>query len=256
MKKILILFITFSLLISFQPIARAVDEHELKMKMIADSVQQMHSDITIAVLLYDGIVLQDFAGPMDVFSKAKNLTKGKYHVFTVAVDNSIVTTENHFLTITPDYSFATMPDADYLILPGASMPVMNALIEQDDLKTLITDWNNRENTKTVSICTAAYLLANSGVLNNKKATTHYFVADDFSKQFPNIDVIRDVRFVDEGKYITSSGVTSGIDVALYIVGQNSGEHLKSMIGRALQYQFHEQEDWPKSQYGMKYERKK
>ena len=70
-----------------------------------------------------------------------------------------------------------------------------------------------------------------------------------------LSVIKNVRFVDEGKFITSSGITSGIDTALYIVGTHSGEKIKQMISRALQYKFHEKENWPIAPNGMKYRRK-
>lgn len=226
--------------------------HEMKMDHVAESATNT-KQINIAVLVYDGVVLQDFTGPIEVFSKAKKLTKGKYNLFTVAQDDKAISTENDFLKVTPDYSFSNMPEADYLIIPGGSMPVVNQMMEKENIINFIKA-HDKKHTKIVSICTGSYLLANTGLLGNKKATTHYFVADDFSKLFNDIEVIKNVRFVDEGQYITSSGVTSGIDTALYIVGQNSGMNIQNMISRALQYTFHEKETWPVAPNGMKYSR--
>ncbi|PCI86507.1 MAG: thiamine biosynthesis protein ThiJ [Hyphomicrobiales bacterium] len=229
-----------------------MNSHDMKMDHIAKSATNT-KQINIAVLIYDGVVLQDFTGPIEVFSKAKRLTKGKYNLFTIAQDDEAISTENGFLKVTPDYSFSNMPEADYLIIPGGSMPVVNEMMKKQNIIDFIKAYD-KKHTKIVSICTGSYLLANTGLLQGKKATTHYFVADDFSKLFDDIEIIKDVRFVDEGQYITSSGVTSGIDTALYIVGQNSGVNIQNMISRALQYTFHEKETWPVAPNGMKYRR--
>lgn len=144
------------------------------------------------------------------------------------------------------------PAADYIIIPGANMKIIEGLENNKVLADFIRKENSNPSTKIVSICTASYLLAYSGILNDKKATTHYFVADDFSKKFPQITLIRDVRFVDEGKVITSSGITSGIDAALYIVGLRSGEKIQEMINRALQYNYGENNKWPTAMKNMSY----
>lgn len=228
--------------------------HQQTMNAIAEAAQQSQQSVRIAVLLYNNIVVQDFAGSIEVFSKAKKLTQGHYQVFTIGFDKNPIITEQDGLEIVPDYAISKMPEADYLLLPGASMPVINELMQHDGLSAFIKNWNAQQNTKTVSICTGAYLLANTGALDGKKATTHFFVADDFAQLFPAVELVKDTRFVDAGKYITSSGVTSGIDTALYIVGQNSGIPLRNMISRALQYSFRQQENWPEPPAGMAFHR--
>ena len=160
--------------------------HNKMMDSITKSTESEIEIQKIAILIYQDVVLQDFAGPIEVFSKAKKLTKGKYEIFTVALDTSIIKTENNIIKLKPDYTITNMPDANYLIIPGASMPVINTLVENNTFTNFITDWNHKEKTKTVSICTGSYLLANTKALDHKKATTHYFVADDFSKQYPQI----------------------------------------------------------------------
>ena len=209
-----LLLVWFSCALQAQPAAVDSADHDQMMAQIGQQAAQSQEMVEIAVLVYEDIVLQDFAGPLEVFSKATNLTHGMYRVFTVANQEGPLHTENGLLEITPDYSIANMPDADYLIIPGASMPVINELMTQSWVTDFLADWVSRENAKTVSICTATYLLAQTGVLDGKKATTHFFVADDFESMFPEVEVIRDVRFVDPGEVLTSSGVTSGIDAAL------------------------------------------
>lgn len=248
-----ILICPILLLVGQQNIRAQNDLHTTKMDAMAKTAA---TDTTrIAVLLYEGVVLQDFAGPIEVFSKAKKLTKGNYEVFTVAMDTALVATENKILHIKPDHTIKKMPKADYLLIPGGSMPTINRLVKNGTYTDFISEWNQRPGTKTLSVCTGAYLLAETKALNGKKATTHYFVADDFSGQYPKIELVKNVRFVDGGKFITSSGITSGIDVSLYIVGKHSGNKIKSMITRALQYDYRQEKDWPVAPNGMKYSRK-
>lgn len=226
------------------------NNHLQKMEEVSTNVK--NDTVTIAILLYNNISLQDFAGPLEVFSKANNLTKGKYKIFTVGLNSGQIVTENNLLKIKPDYGVDSFPKPDYIILPGASMPVVNVLMKDVKLKHMINNWNADPHIKIVSICTASYILANAGILYGKKATTHYFVADYFEEQYPKIDLIRDVRYVDEGKILTSSGVTSGIDAALYIVGKHHSEMIVDMINRALQYNYKNNEKWPTAKNGMRY----
>jgi len=224
------------------------------MNKISEEIPQ--DTITIAVLLYNNVVLQDFAGPMEVFSKAEKLTRGKYKMFTVGLTSGEIHSENNLLQIKPDYTVDYFPKADYVVIPGGSMQVIEELMKNEKLSTYIKEWNASSSTKVVSICTAAYLLANTGILDGKSATTHFFVADDFEEQFQKVNLIRDVRFVDEGTFITSSGVTSGIDAALYIVEKQSGKKIQEMISRALQYNYIINEKWPIAPNGMRYRNKK
>ncbi len=251
-KKIFKLFLLMGMLAQAQ---QKPEAHQLKMDKVSDKVEKQDT-VKIAVVLYNNIVLQDFAGPMEVFSKAKNLTKGKYKIFTVGLDAKEIYTENNLLKIQADYTLEKFPKSDYIIIPGASMPTIKELMNNEKLKSSIIQWNENPETTVVSVCTASYLLANSGILNRKKATTHYFVADDFEEHYPKIQLIRNVRFVDEGKMMTSSGITSGIDAALHIVEQNSGEMIRAMINRALQYNFGENENWPIAPNGMRYQSEK
>ena len=252
MKKLLILTFSFFGLILYAQIS--TENHLRQMNNISNINKQ--DTITVAVLLYDDVVLQDFAGPIEVFDKAQNLTKGKFRTFTVGLSSKEIHTENNLLKITADYTLAHFPKADYIIIPGASMPIIQKLTENELLTSFLKKENADPKTKIVSVCTASYLLAKAGILDGKKATTHYFVADDFEEQYPKIQLVRNVRFVDEGKIITSSGVTSGIDAALHIVGQHSGKTIQGMINRALQYTYGQNETWPTAPKGMRYRSEK
>lgn len=233
---------------------RSAQSHQHTMDTIAEQAQQDQATVSIAVLVYNDVVLQDIAGPIEVFSKAKKLTGGQYQFFTVGLNEGPVAAEQHTLQFTPDYSLATMPEADYLIIPGASMPVIDKLMQSQQLADFLANWLRQTDNKIVSVCTGAYLLANTGALNGKKATTHFFVADDFAARFPEVELVRHVRFVEDQPFISSSGVTSGIDAALYIIGKESNPTLRDMIARALQYNHRQYEDWPVAAKDMHFQR--
>lgn len=228
--------------------------HEGKMNSFMHQFD--HSDtVKIAIFAYNGMTLEDFAGPIEVFSKAKNLTNNHYKIYIVGLDNKMVESENNLVKIQPDYTITTMPACDYFFLPGASIGVVDQLRANKNFQSAWISWKKRTDTsKLVSICTAAYFLGQQGLLDGKKATTHFFVAEDFAQLYPKVTVEKNVRFVDAGNILTSSGVTSGIDLALYIVGNISGANIQAMISRALQYNFHQDEVWPVAPMGMKFKR--
>ncbi len=208
--------------------------------------------LNVAIVAYPGMELLDYSGPADVFEKASEITRGQYSVYTAALNIQPVRTANNGVAIIPDFSFDNMPKPDLLVIPGAGMPCIDSLIKDEGLLTLIKKYNAVGDVKIMSVCTGAYLVAAAGLLDNKKATTHFFVSDDFAERFPKISLVKNVRYVDNGSVITSSGVTSGIDAALHIVKENSGAYIGDMVARGIQYVPHEQETWPQPAKGMHY----
>lgn len=204
--------------------------------------------VKVAVLLYPGMELQDFAGPADVFTKAAAITRGEYRLYTVSMKQELVYTEGH-VGIQPDYTITQLPKTDVLIIPGASMVVMDSLRKDSAILSLIRRYQDSVSV-VMSVCTGAYLLAEAGLLDHQKATTHFFVADDFSKAFPGITLVRDVRYADEGNILTTAGVTAGIDGALHLVERYSGDRIAGMVARAMQYTPHREEPWPQAPTGM------
>lgn len=207
----------------------------------------------VAVLLYPGAELIDFAGPTDVFVKANAMTRGKYEVYSVAFTAQAVRTQDGGPFIQPTYTIEAMPRPDILVIPGAGMEVIDSLKKDARLISFIKRYQDSVSV-TMSVCTGAYLLGSAGLLNNRKATTHYFVADDLREQFPTITLVKDVRFVDEGRIVTTSGVSSGIDGAIHLVKRISGDVTAEFVARGLQYTTHEVDKWPVPFKGMKYDR--
>ncbi|MDE1191677.1 MAG: DJ-1/PfpI family protein [Arachidicoccus sp.] len=220
--------------------------------LIAVAQQKTDKKIKVAIVAYPGMELIDYSGPTDVFGMASEITEGQYSVYTVAENPQPVKTVNTHTTILPDYSFYNMPKPDILVIPGGDIKNIDSLISDKRILSLIKKYNADSSVKIMSVCTGAYLLAATGLLNNKRATTHFFVTDDFAERFPSVTLVKNVRYVDEGNIITSSGVTSGIDAALHVVKENSGEYVADIVARALQYTPHEKEAWPQPLKKMHY----
>jgi transcriptional regulator GlxA family with amidase domain len=89
----------------------------------------------------------------------------------------------------------------------------------------------RPDARIVSICTAAFVLAEAGLLDGRRATTHWQVADLFRRRFPKVDLDPDVLFVDDGRILTSAGAASGVDICLHIVRTDHGSELANSVAR-------------------------
>ena len=165
---------------------------------------------TIAFYLQDGVEVLDFAGPLEVFSYAG------YKVFTVSKTKAPIKSQG-VLKVTPDYSIEDAPKADILAFFGG-----NAASAYRDPE--VVDWIKKQ-TETeyyFSVCTGAFLLAESGVLDGMTATTFHDALNNLEENYPAVDVRKDVRFVDNGKVITTAGISAGIDGALHLVAKFQG----------------------------------
>jgi transcriptional regulator GlxA family with amidase domain len=169
---------------------------------------------TVAVLLFEGVELMDFAGPAEVFIIAD---RGKaFRVVTIAESTKPIKTMGG-ITVTPDFSFDNAPKADILVIPGGNTravgPAGKAWLKKASGDAGIT----------MSVCYGAFLLADAGILNGKEATTHHWAIDDLKAAAPKCKVVTGKRFVASGKIVTTAGVTAGIDGALHVVEQQLGK---------------------------------
>lgn len=191
-----------------------------------------------AVLIFDNVEVLDFAGPFEVFSRTR-LTPGvqarrtedsaPFNVFTVARTRDPITATGG-LVVTPAYGFADAPPIDLLVVPGGFGT--RALL--DDAPTL--DWIRSTAAaarKTTSVCTGALLLARSGLLRNRRATTHWASLDLLATLEVGA-VERERRVVDDG-IISSAGVASGMDMAFYVVEQLHGKAVADETAHYIEY---------------------
>lgn len=192
----------------------------------AANAPESRPTVRVGIVLFDGVQIIDFSGPYEVFGTAG------FGVVTVSPDGKPVKTAMG-LTVTPDASFANAPAFDVLLIPGGD--VADA---QRDPRVLDFIRQRSEPAKQVlSVCTGAFILGATGLLDGKKATTFTPRIDGLAKAFPKIDVIRDVRWADNGKLVTSAGLSSGIDAALHVVAKIRG------TDEARTTAFHLEYDW-------------
>ena len=190
--------------------------------------------LKVAVLLYDDVNLLDASGPLEVIQMANSIAPGTYQTFTVAPRRAPVVVEGGALKMQPTYALGESPAPDILIVPGGSMAALNALERNATLMRWISG-RAATSRLTMSVCTGAFLLGKTGVLDGRRATTHWFTTEMFQRDFPRIKAMEGVRFVQDGKFVTTAGVSSGLDGALFLVEQTAGKRVAETTARALQY---------------------
>ncbi|WP_020595862.1 DJ-1/PfpI family protein [Spirosoma panaciterrae] len=188
---------------------------------------RINSDTTrIAILLYPGVELLDFAGPLEVFNHMEGAK-----VYTVAAQSGPMTIMQKMLTVVPEYTLSTAPKADILVVPGGRMEE----VMQD---SSVVDWIRRTTegrNLTMSVCTGTFLLGKAGLLDGKRITTHWAATQMLKQMTPKATVLEHTRFVDQGSLITTAGVSAGIDGALHVVARLKGMEAAQRIARIMEY---------------------
>lgn len=193
----------------------------------------------VGILIFDNVEVLDFAGPFEVFSRTRTVPgpesrrtddSAPFHVFTVAKSKDPVTATGG-LVVVPHHDFSDAPRIDLLVVPGGfgTRPLLH------DEETL--DWIRRTAAaarQVTSVCTGSLLLGQAGLLDGKKATTHWAALDLMESLGTGAQVQRDLRVVDDG-IITSAGVASGIDMAFYVVERLCGQEIADETARYIEY---------------------
>lgn len=193
----------------------------------------------VGIYLFPEVEALDFSGPYEVFTTATRVAARTsdeaapaFNVFSVATDNAPVRVRAG-MKIVPDYRLDAHPAIDILVVPGG---VVTAELE----KTEVTDWIARVATSariTASVCTGAFLLAQARVLAVHTVTTHWEDVDDLRRQFPSLDVVTGVRWVDAGTVVTSAGISAGIDMSLHLVSREGGLSLAEHTARQMEFEW-------------------
>jgi|SRR6185436_134654 len=184
----------------------------------------------VAILLYDEVELLDFAGPGEVFQQAEFNGNTAFHVYTVAVSKKEIISQT-FLKVTAQYLIDDCQLPDILVIPGGNT------VSQVNNEKLIT-WINNVNQKAeyvLSVCNGVRLLAKTGALDGKMATSHFGAVDYLAKEFPMVKMVKDKRFVDNGRIITTEGVSAGIDGSLYLLSKIFNKETADNVARQIMY---------------------
>ncbi|WP_406334814.1 GlxA family transcriptional regulator [Streptomyces sp. NBC_00203] len=182
---------------------------------------------TVLIVLFDEVQSLDVTGPLEVFAGAEASHAGSYRIRTASLDGAPVRTSSG-LTIVPDHALADLPDPHTLLVPGGQGT------RGPDPR--LTDWLREHGPRAerlVSVCTGAILLAEAGLLEGHRVTTHWAYCDKLARDHPAVEVDPDPIYVRDGQVSTSAGVTSGIDLALALVEEDLGRETALLIARYL-----------------------
>lgn len=177
----------------------------------------------ITAFAYDNFGFLDIVGPTDVFTIA-NQRAGKklYEVNTVSAGREKSVSAESGLGLVIDHDIRQVKNTHTLLIPGGDgfRQVCEAADTVREIKRIALKSN-----RVLSVCTGAFVLAATGLLNNRRATTHWALAPELGNQYPRVNVVADELFVSAGKYTTSAGIAAGIDLALDLVAQDHGTEL-------------------------------
>lgn len=184
----------------------------------------------IGIVLFDGAEELDFVGPWEVFTMAAKQEGVDLEVFTVSREGTAVRCAKG-MRVLPDYSFANAPRMDVVLVPGGE----GRKREMHDERML--GWlraRGAEASWITSVCTGAFLLHGAGFCSGRRVTTHWRAIEELRTR-KDLTVLDDVRYVRDGNVVTASGVSAGIDMALWLVGQLWSPSIARRAQRAMQY---------------------
>src|ERR1700727_656175 len=184
--------------------------------------------IPVAFPISEGAVIIDFCGPWEVFQDVQlhGHKDSPFHLYTVAETKEPIIASGG-MKITPEHTFQTAPVPKVIVLPAQK--ANQAMLEWIRTSTKSTD-------VTMSVCTGAYVLAKTGLLSGKSATTFHMAYEDFAVEFPDINLKRGARFVEDGNLASSGGLTSGMDLAFRVVERYFGRDVAEETAYNIEYQ--------------------
>jgi transcriptional regulator GlxA family with amidase domain/YHS domain-containing protein len=190
--------------------------------------------IPVAFVLSRGAVMIDFAGPWAVFGTVMVPSRGPamddqmpFDLYTVAETAKAVSVSDG-MKIEPNYTFDNAPTPKVIVIPA-----------QSGGSKRMVDWiksSSQHADLTMSVCTGAFVLADTGLLAGKPATTHHGAYRELALKYPDIQVKRGARFVDAGNVATAGGLSSGIDLALHVVERYFGHAIATSVAYEMEYQ--------------------
>ena len=185
--------------------------------------------IPVAFLISEGAVLIDFVGPWEVFGSVASPGRNSpaFRLYTVA-ENAAPVRAGGGMVITPNHTFASAPAPKVIVIPAQSRPT-EAVLAWVRKAAQTADL-------TMLVCTGAFLLARTGLLSGKEATTFHGAYKEFAVTFPDVRLRRGVRFVDQGNLASAGGLSSGIDLALHVVERYFGRDTATAAAYYLEYQ--------------------
>nr|WP_321463093.1 DJ-1/PfpI family protein [uncultured Cohaesibacter sp.] len=190
----------------------------------------------IGILIFEDVEELDFVGPWEVFSMANKVAEWQgrenpFHPFLIAPDKEPVTCAKG-MRVLPDRTMAEVSALDVLLVPGG----MGTRREVDN--PVMIDWIAQIGQKAqwvTSVCTGSLLLTAAGLTRGRKITTHHAALDLVRQRPEQPEVLADYRYIRDGNLVTSAGVSAGIDMSLWLVGEWQGPDFARAVQKGMQY---------------------
>ncbi|MFC6158575.1 GlxA family transcriptional regulator [Kribbella jiaozuonensis] len=183
----------------------------------------------VAFVVYDGVTLLDVSGPLEVLHQANRAQdRRRYDTVLVSASNGQVTTASG-VVLAGLAAAAEVGAVDTVVVAGADHLVEGVPTEVADLTRMLADRADR----VASVCSGAFVLAGLGLLDGRRATTHWRHAAPMARQYPNVKVEPDALHITDGRYVTSAGISAGIDLALALVEADHGADVARTVAREL-----------------------
>ncbi|MGE7113093.1 DJ-1/PfpI family protein [Lysinibacillus sp. NPDC047702] len=155
-----------------------------------------------------------------------------FEVFLITENGESVKTHSG-IRVVPDYTINNHPDLDILIIPGGPLRAVQSIRKNKNIQDWIIKHKNIE--YICSVCTGAIILGETGLLNGKRGTTHHLALKILQENYPDIQVISEEKVIQDSNIITSGGVSSGINMALYLVGKTIGESAAERTATTIEF---------------------
>lgn len=182
------------------------------------------ADTKVAILVFPGVQIIDLGGPYETFGHAG------FTVYTVAEKADSLTSAMG-LKITPSYTFSNCPKPDVVVIPGGNL---GGILEDKAVLAWIRS-ESGDAKKVLSVCNGAFILAKTGLLDGLTATTYAESIADLQRMEPKVHVVSDRRFADNGKFITTAGLSAGIDGALHVIEALKGRGTAQQVALTMEY---------------------
>ncbi len=194
--------------------------------LLTNSLLAQNTEINdIALYLHDGVEVLDFTGPLEVFTQAG------FNVYTVGMTTEPIVSQR-VLKVLPEYSIENCPQPDVIAFFGGG----SARTQARNVR--LQAWIKKVIQRTkinFSVCSGAFFLGEAGLLDGMKVTTFHTLLDVLQKDFPKTEVLKDVRFVDNGEVITTAGISAGIDGAIHLVEKIKGIQVAQRVVKNMEY---------------------
>jgi putative intracellular protease/amidase len=198
----------------------------------------------VAILIFDGVQIIDYTGPFEVFGQAG------FDVYTVSISTNKISTSMG-MEVVPKYSLDQAPQADILVIPGGN-------VDRAQENPAIIKWiqgQSKDAEHVLSVCNGAFILAKTGLLDGLSATTFYGLIDNLVPVAPKTKIVRDQRYVDNGKIITTAGLSSGIDGSLYVISKVLGKGRAQMVALNMEYNWQPGSGYARASFADRHLRK-